>query len=404
MTRWQQTVEVARWEFARFVKWRQQFIGLAVMLVIGFGAGLVGRAVGKSESKPVLVAAIGAELLGYPLPASPPVVWDTARNWSAAEARDAVADETLGGLLIVSSPTSVELVLRKRAGWTDPLERSLNSARQQATMARLVATPEDLAAISTPLQFVTSIVQSGVAPVARSTKILTVAILGFGLTILLSGFGTLFVGITGEKTHRVTEQMMAMIRPQTWMDGKIIGLSGAAISGTLILFAGFALIGRAVPAALGRPAFVLPPIASDYGTLALIALVTLLGTAMWFSFMAALAATIDDPNSSTRSLLLFVPMLPMGLAFALVNKADSTAAVVLSIVPFTSMAVLPLRLVLTSVAWWEVVLSVLTLLSAAFLFRSAAGKVFATAMLMHGKEPSFREMWRWARQPESEQS
>ncbi len=397
MTRWQQTLEVARWEFARFVKWRQQFIGLLVMLVIGFAAGFIGRSVSKSESRPVLVATSGAELLGFALPESPSVVWDSVRTWTESNARDAVASETLGGLLIVNSATDVELVLRKRAGWTEPLERALNAARQRATMSRLVTAPEDLAAMTTPMQFVTSIVQSGVAPVARSTKIMTVAILGFGLMILLSGFGTLFVGITGEKTHRVTEQMIAMVRPQTWMDGKIIGLSGSAIAGTLILFGGFAILGRVLPAALGRPAFTLPPIASDYGTLALIVLITLLGTAMWFSFMAALAATIDDPNSSTRSVLLFVPMLPMGLAFALLNKADSTAAQVLSIVPFTSMAVLPLRLVLTSVAWWEVALSILSLLGAVFLFRTAAGKVFATAMLMHGKEPSFGEIWRWVR-------
>lgn len=397
MTRWQQTLEVARWEFARFVKWRQQFIGLAVMLVVGFAAGFIGRAVSKSESKPVPVAAVGAEAFGFALPESSPVVWDTSRAWTAADAREAVANETLGGVLIVKSATEAELVLRKRAGWSEPLERALNAARQQATMARLVTSPADLAALTTPIQFATSIVEAGVAPVARSTKIMTVAILGFGLTILLSGFGTLFVGITGEKTHRVTEQMMAMVRPQTWMDGKIIGLSGAAVAGTLILFSGFAILGRALPAALGRPAVTLPPIASDYGTLALIVLVTLLGIAMWFSFMAALAATIDDPNSSTRSLLLFLPMLPMGLAFGLLNKADSTAAQVLAIVPITSMSVLPLRLVLTSVPWWEVALSLAALVGAVLLFRAAAGKVFATAMLMHGKEPSFREMWRWVR-------
>ncbi len=357
MTRWQQTLEVARWEFNRFVKWRQQLIGLALMLVVGFAAGFIGGAVKKSKSKPVRVAAIGAEVLGFALPDTPPVVWDAAQAWTEASARAAVTDETLGGALIVRSATDAELVIRRRAGWTEPLERALNAARQQATMAGLITSPEDLARVMTPMRIATTIVQGGVTPVAKSTKIATAAILGFGLTILLTGFGTIFVGITGEKTHRVTEQMMAM----------------------------------------GRPSISLPPIASDFGMLALILLITLLGVAMWFSFMAALAATIDDPNSSTRSLLLFVPMLPMGLAFALLDKADSTAALVFSIFPLTSMAVLPLRLVMTSVAWWEVALSLAVLLGAVFVFRTAAGKVFATAMLMHGKEPTPREIWRWVR-------
>lgn len=397
MTRWQQTLEVARWEFSRFVKWKQQFIGLAFMIVVGFVAAFVGRAAKASKSKPVPVAAVSASALGFALPSAPPMVWDSSRVWTEVDARAAVANETLGGVLIVRSATEVELVLRKRAGWTEPFERALNAAHQQATIAQLVTSPEQLALLTTPMRIETSIVAGGVNPVAKSTKIATFAILGFGLTILISGFGTLFVGITGEKTQRVTEQMMAMVRPQTWMDGKIIGLSGAALAGTLIVFAGFFVLGRGLPAALGRPALTMPPIVSDYGTLALIMLITLLGVAMWFSFMAAIAATIDDPNSSTRSLLLLVPTIPMALAFAMLDKADSTAAMLLSIFPLTSMAVLPIRLVMTSVAWWEVAIAIGALMGAAFLFRTAAGKVFGTAMLMHGKEPTFAEMWRWAR-------
>jgi ABC-2 type transport system permease protein len=397
MTRWQQTLEVARWEFNRFVKWKQQFYGLAVMLVIGFIGAYVGNKARASNAKPVPVAAVGAAALGFALPDSPPVTWDTSRTWTEAEARAAVANETLGGALIVQSATQVELVLRKRAGWTDAFERALNAAHQQAMIAQLVTSPEQLALLSTPMRIETSIVAGGVSPVAKSTKIATLAILGFGLTILISGFGTLFVGITGEKTQRVTEQMMAMVRPQTWMDGKIIGLSGAAIAGTTIVFSGFLVLGRGIPAALGRPAFTMPPIVSDYSTLALIVLITLLGIAMWFSFMAAIAATIDDPNSSTRSLLLLVPIVPMGLAFALLDKADTMVALVLSIFPLTSMAVLPIRLIMTSVAWWEIALAIGALVGAVFLFRTAAGKIFGTAMLMHGKEPTFGEMWRWAR-------
>jgi hypothetical protein len=56
--------------------------------------------------------------------------------------------------------------------------------------------------------------------------------------------------------------MMAMVRPQTWMDGKIIGLSGAALAGALIFAGGFFALGRGLPAALGRPALTMPPIVS----------------------------------------------------------------------------------------------------------------------------------------------
>lgn len=397
MTQWQQTLEVARWEFNRFVKWRQQFIGLGVMLVIGFASGFIGRAVAKSEAKTIRVAAVGGSALGFPLPTVSQIAWDTSRAWSERDVRTAVANDSLGGAILVRSSTHVDIVVRKRSGWTDPLERALNAARQQSTIASLVQSPQQLAALTTPITVSTSIVGSGAASVAKSTRIATVVIIGIGLTILFTGFGTLFIGITGEKTNRVTEQIVAMVRPQVWMDGKIIGLLGSAMTGTALLLTGAIVMVNLLPAALGKSGFTFPPIASDYGTLAIIAAVTLLGTTMWFSFMAALAATIDDPNSSTRSILLFVPMLPMGLAFTLIDKVDSTAAQILSIVPITSMAVLPMRLVLTTVPWWETVLSLAVLVGAVYLFRTVAGKVFGTAVLMYGKEPSLAEVWRWIR-------
>jgi ABC-2 type transport system permease protein len=54
--------------------------------------------------------------------------------------------------------------------------------------------------------------------------------------------------------------------------------------------------------------------------------------------------------------------------------------------------------VLTEVAWWEVAIALLLLALSTWFFRSASGKIFRLGMLMHGKEPSFKEIWRWARE------
>jgi ABC-2 type transport system permease protein len=45
-----------------------------------------------------------------------------------------------------------------------------------------------------------------------------------------------------------------------------------------------------------------------------------------------------------------------------------------------------------------VVAGITLLAGAAWLFRRLAGKVFATGMLLYGKEPSLAEMVRWARE------
>jgi ABC-2 type transport system permease protein len=169
--------------------------------------------------------------------------------------------------------------------------------------------------------------------------------------------------------------------------------------GTLLFAATGLAVAKVLPAILGSTPFTITA-PSDPLSLLIVLLVTVLGVGMWFSFMAAIAATIDDPNSSPRSAMLLIPVLPMGLAFTLLSRPDTWLAQLLSVFPLTSMAVLPVRLLMTSVPWWEPVLAVLLLAIATWTFRRAAGKIFAIGILMHGKEPSLRETWRWLRETE----
>lgn len=397
MSRWQQTREVARWEFKRFVKLKQQLIGSVVMIVFGLGASKVAGIIRAAESKPVTVTVVGAEQLDFALPHVPPVVWDSSSR-TEAQARAAVAHDTLDGVLLVRGPERAELVVRRRASWTEPLEGVMLAARRAAATSRVSLPPELSTAMASPFALSTEFIAPGAGRVSRATRITALVILLLGLMVLFSGFSTLFVGITGEKQQRVTEQMVAMVSPQTWMDGKILGLAGAAAVGTGFMLVSGLLLLRAIPSVFGRAAPTLPPVASDWALLTLILLVTTLGVLMWFSFLAAIAATIDDPNSSTRTLLLFVPMLPSLVAFVMIPRADSALAQFFSILPLTSMGMLPARLIVTTVPWWEPVVAILLLALTTWLFRVAAGKIFALGILMYGKEPSLRELVRWARE------
>ncbi len=397
MTPTRHVATIARWEFNRFVKWRQQFIGVAVMLVLGgLGTG-VSKLVSGARTNQVDVAVVGAETLGYPLPVVDGVTWLTDRYASAGEARDRfVTDSVDGALLLDGSERSVMLV-RRKSSWTARVAPAFTQASRVAAYARLDITPDERRALSTPFAVaVTTLGEGGVG--SSSSRLYANILLGLGLLILFNGFASLFAGITGEKQQRITEQMLSMVSPQSWIDGKLIGLAGAAAVGTLFLAVTGILAVTLLPRLVGRSGVPIPPAPTELGLLAIIALVTVLGTAMWFAFMAAIAATIDDPNSSPRSAMMMIPILPTVFAFMLVSRAESTVAQVLSIFPLTSMAVLPVRLLATSVPWWEPVLAVLLLAITAWMFRRAAGKIFAAGVLLYGKEPSMAETIRWARQ------
>jgi ABC-2 type transport system permease protein len=397
MTRWQQVRRIARWEFSRFVKWRQQVYGVLIMLVIGSISGVLAKVAKDARAKQVEVAVIGREQLGFALPTVDGVRWDSARFTSAGEARRAIAADSLGGALILHGAGSAEIVVLKRAAWISAVTSALTQSRQAAAFTALPISEAQRAAMSSPfaVQVNTITLKNGSSDVG--SRLFTGAILMFGVLVLFNGFASLFTGITGEKQQRITEQIIAIVSPQTWMDGKILGLVSAALVGTILLGVSGLLLVALLPTLLGNSSITMPPLPSDPWPLLLVLVVTVLGVIMWFSFMAAVAATIDDPKSSPRSSMLLIPVLPMGLAFSLLSHPETWVAQVLAIFPLTSMAVLPVRMLMTSVPWWEPVLAVVLLAAASWSFRLAAGKIFALGILLHGKEPKWGDIWRWAR-------
>lgn len=206
----------------------------------------------------------------------------------------------------------------------------------------------------------------------------------------------MLVSVTAEKQLRVTEQMIATIRPQEWIDGKIIGIAGTAMVNVVLmaLSAVLFLAGRALatgrwsaPQAIGNPVLL--------GTILLFAL---LGFAFWLAFFGAIAATIDDPNSSSRAPIMFIPILFQSAGFMILSNPDSTFARAMSIIPLTSSGAMPVRLATSDVPAWEVVLSAVLLLAGVLVLRRLAGRIFALGMLMTGKEPSWSEVRRWMRE------
>ena len=87
-----------------------------------------------------------------------------------------------------------------------------------------------------------------------------------------------------------------------------------------------------------------------------------------------------------------MPFLSIILAVPVYLNPVGPVAVVLGIVPITSPVALPMRMVLADVAWWEIVSAVIALIISIWFIRRAAGRVFALGIMMHGKEPTWREM------------
>ena len=89
---------------------------------------------------------------------------------------------------------------------------------------------------------------------------------------------------------------------------------------------------------------------------------------------------------------MFLPALPVGLAYSGIDNAEGTMMQVLSVFPLTSFAAMPLRMAHTDVPMWQWSLAVALLLACLWWFKSAATRVFTLGIRMYGKEPSWKQL------------
>jgi ABC-2 type transport system permease protein len=385
--------EIARWEFGRFFKLKQQLIGLVIGVVIGLATIGIGQWVKRSDKKPVKVVVMENVTLALTTPPGSRLNFLPVNGRSVAQLKTEALDKKKIDGILTAKGAGLELIVTKEPIWQDELKQIIAAAQLQQRLAARNVPPEAMGTLFAPPEIALTYHDPD-GQANRGARTLAMVFIGLMLYGVFTGNAYLFTGITGEKQNRVTEQVVAAVSPQTWIDGKLLGLLGVALGNlffTGLLVSGFIIVPQLIR---GNFSFALPVVRPELALL--LGAAALLGYLFWFAFFAAISATIDDPNNSARSVFLFVPFLPLSLAFAALNNPDTPAMQFLSLLPFTSPTVLPARLLVGNVPAWEIVLSLLLLAGSVWLLRRAAGKIFGMGVLMYGKEPTMREMLRWA--------
>jgi ABC-2 type transport system permease protein len=389
MSHWKLTRLVAAWEFRRYFKWKDQLIGFMIFLAIGalsYGVGKLAtggrRAMTIATSGFELSAPVGSRLKFTPAPS------DTAERSRQLDEGD------VSGLLSRRVDGSFELYVKKDPRYLTELRRILAELVRRERLAEsgmsvtqlesILASPEVSVRFTDPDRQ-----RTGVAE-----RIIAAMFLGLVFMSVFTGMAYLLTGITGEKQLRVTESITAIIPPQAWIDGKILGI-GAYSMATIANM----ILGGVVLATIARLTwdFPIPDIIVRPWVVVILVLFSGLAVAMWNALFAAFASTIDDPNTSTRTSIMFLPFLPMAMSVSVLRDPDHIASRVLSLFPLTSPSAMPLRVILSNPGPVEIVAAIALLVGTVWLFRRLAGRIFEVGMLMYGKEPTLREMWRWAR-------
>jgi ABC-2 type transport system permease protein len=226
--------------------------------------------------------------------------------------------------------------------------------------------------------------------------ILYIALLLYGVQVMGS--------VIEEKTSRIVEVLLSSVTPFQLLAGKVLGVGAVSLLQFLIWgLAGRLLLGQRA-AVLGRLSgtgedvaqpFQVPHVSAATG---LVFVAFFLGGFFLYSAMFAAVAAMSSTEQEARQTQTPVTVLIMIAffgSFAVIANPESPLAVTLSLVPFTAPIATPARWAAGNLSWVDVATSFALLVAGAVALTWAAARVYRVGILMTGKRPSLRELWRW---------
>lgn len=202
--------------------------------------------------------------------------------------------------------------------------------------------------------------------------------------------GYLLRGVSDEKEGRVAEIILSSVTAQDLFVGKVLGLGAVGLTQVGVWLA----MG-------GTPLLLMTHIA-DFPVRALVAapILFLLGYTLFGVLFAALGAVGGSWRESQQlsawiSMLAIVPLIFMPI---LLDQPNGGFSIALSLFPFTAPITMMMRLALTDVPLYQILLSIVSMVITIVLIVKLCVKIFRTGMLIYGKRPGVKELWRWVRE------
>jgi ABC-2 type transport system permease protein len=117
---------------------------------------------------------------------------------------------------------------------------------------------------------------------------------------------------------------------------------------------------------------------------------------------AAVGSVVNEDPQDAQSLMFPITM-PIIFSYIITNvviqNPNTPMAFWASVIPFSSPMVMMARVsygVPTTVPYWELALSMVTLIGGFLLTTWLSAKIYRTGILMYGKKVTWKEMAKWA--------
>jgi ABC-2 type transport system permease protein len=413
---------VARREYLTRVRSRSFLIVTVLLALVGVGVAMlpiVGRLIGGDQTVAIAVHADDATLQSTTV-ATLKLILNASEGGTpfkvtgASDVAAAAAEVRAGklkGLLTVTRGASGELSFDALTD-AGPTDQRLFAVRQAATqlnigdrLRRAGVDPSQAGQIFAQTAFKVTPTNPSAHPLqgdqgaayilALAMVILTfMAVITYGVWVATS--------VAEEKSSRVMELLVTAATPRQLLAGKVLGTGAAGLTQYLVVvvaaIAGLLLqgvvakrlLGDASSASLqGMNLWVLAPFGVFFvGGFALYCIL--------YAGLGSMASRQEDVQQVTGPMIV-IGMVGYFASFAAVNVPDAAWVRWVSLVPFFSPYMLPMRLLLSTVAPWEWaaagVLMVLFVAGALWI----AARLYSAGVLLYGQRMGIRAVWRATR-------
>ncbi|HHJ09504.1 MAG TPA: ABC transporter permease [Bacteroidetes bacterium] len=344
-------------------------------------------------------------------------------------------------------PSAVQLISHKQPSpevvtyISEVLKKEIE--RQKLLAYNIKDLDKILKSVETDVQLQTIVINASGEEKETSTGIAMALAYISGLLIymLTFMFGAMVMrGVIEEKTNRIIEVLISSVKPFQLMMGKIIGIALVGLT-QFVLWIALTLVlvtattgvvmhnnksnktikiptnlfsdnaGQALPTnqantkiigqkELSQAERILNALKSVNWGLIIGAFILFFlgGYLLYASLFAAVGAAVDNETDTQQFMLpITIPLiLALFIAMGTFQNPESQLAFWGSLIPFTSPVVMMARLPF-GVPVWQLIVSVVLLFITFIGTTWVAAKIYRTGILMYGKKPTWKEMWKWIR-------
>ena len=215
----------------------------------------------------------------------------------------------------------------------------------------------------------------------------------FALYMVILLYGQMVAtNVATEKSSRAMEVLITSAKPTSMMFGKVLASCIAGFTQLVLIFGTAILFYN-----INRDALSNPLISSIFDIpidlfifMIIFFLLGFLIYAFMFGAIGSTASKLEDINTSVMPITFLFVIAFMVVVFSMSSGSiDNTAMLVCSYIPFTSPMAMFTRIAMSTVAWYEIVISIAILIASTVGIGVLSAKIYRVGVLLYGMPPKF---------------